>query len=99
MRYFTWKLDWSSGAGFDPTANVNSDVVRIEPQFATGNLEDPNTLIYSVLFKGDLNLAELTNWSIEETTVETMFEAAKIIDSEAILVDGLVKFPITNPFI
>lgn len=93
MRYFTWKLDWSSGAGVNPTATVNSDTVRIEPQFATGALEDPNTLIYSVLFKGDLNLAELTNWSVEETTVDAMFEAAQLVNPDATLVDGLVKFP------
>ena len=99
MRYFTWKLDWSSGAGVDPTATVNSDTVRVEPQFATGALEDPNTLIYSVLFKGDLNLAELTNWSVEETTVDAMFEAGKLITTDATLVDGLVKFPIADPFI
>lgn len=96
MRYFTWKLDWSNGAGFDPTATVNSDTVRIEPQFATGNLEDPNTLIYSVLSKGDLNLAELTNWSVEETTVDAMFDAAKKINPEATLDNGVVKFPFVD---
>ena len=99
MRYFTWKLDWSSGAGVDPTATVNSDTVRIEPQFATGALEDSNTLIYAILFKGDLNLAELTNWSVEETTVVAMFDAAQKKNPESTLDNGFVKFPVPDYFI
>lgn len=99
MRYFTWKLDWSNGEGIDPTAIVNSDTIRIEPQFATGNLKNPNTLIYSILFKGDLNLSELTNWSVEETTIDAMLEAAKKINPEAVLDNGIVKFPLSDLFV
>ena len=99
MKYYTWKLDWSNGIGIDPTATVNSDSIRIEPQFATGNLEDPNTLIYSVLSKGDLDLSELTNWSVEETTVDAMLEAAQKINPEATLDNGIVKFSLPDYFI
>ena len=99
MRYFTWKLDWSSNEGVDPTAVVNSDTIRIEPQFATGDLDNPNTLIYAILSNGDLDVTQLTKWSVEETTVDAMFEAGKLINPDATLIDGLVKFPITDPFI
>ena len=99
MKYLTWKLNWSGGEGTDPTSIVNNDEVRIEPQFATGDLDNPNTLIYAVLFKGDPDITQLTEWSVEETTANEMFEEAKLINPEAILVDGLVKFPITNPLI
>jgi hypothetical protein len=93
MRYFTWKLDWSSGVGIDPTSTLNSDAIRIEPQFATGNLQDPNTLVYSYLIKGDIDTALLTQWSVEETTVDAMFAAAVELNPDATLVDGIIKFP------
>lgn len=93
MRYFTWKLDWSSGVGTDPTSTLNSDAIRIEPQFATGNLQDPSTLVYSYLIKGDINTALLTQWSVQETTLEEMFAVAVELNSDAILVDGIIKFP------
>lgn len=93
MKYYTWKLDWSNGEGIDPTATVNSDSVRVEPQFATGISNDPTTLIYAVLFNGDLDVSQLSKWSVQETTVDAMLEAAQLIDPNAILVDGLVKFP------
>jgi hypothetical protein len=96
MRYFTWKLDWSSGEGVDPTAVVNSDVVRIEPQLATGALDNPDTLIYAVLFKGDFDITQLTKWSVEETTVDAMFEAAQLINPDVTLVNGLIKFPMSE---
>jgi hypothetical protein len=93
MRYFTWKLDWSSGVGTDPTSTLNSDTIRIEPHFATGNLQDPNTLVYSYLIKGDIDTALLTQWSVEETTVDAMFAAAVELNPDATLVDGIIKFP------
>ena len=93
MRYFTWKLDWSSGVGTDPTSTLNSDTIRIEPQFATGDLQDPNTLIYSYLIMGDIDTASLTQWSVQETTVETMFASALALNPDATLVDGIIRFP------
>jgi hypothetical protein len=93
MRYFTWKLDWSSGVGTDPTSTLNSDSIRIEPHFATGDLQDPNTLIYSYLIEGDIDTASLTQWSVQETTVEEMFAAALALNPDATLVDGIIKFP------
>ena len=93
MKYYTWKLDWSSGEGTDPTSTLNSDTIRIEPQFATGDLQDPNTLIYSYLIMGDIDTASLTQWSVQETTVETMFASALALNPDATLVDGIIRFP------
>ena len=93
MRYFTWKLDWSSGEGTDPTSTVNNDEVRIEPAFPTGDLQDPATLIYCYLLKGSINPSALTDWSVTETTKETMLAAAQVLDAEAILEDVFIKFP------
>jgi hypothetical protein len=94
MRYFTWKLDWSSGVGTDPTSTLNSDTIRIEPQFATGDLQDPNTLVYSYLVKGDIDTALLSQWSVQETTVDAMFAAALVLNADATLVDGIINFPV-----
>ena len=93
MRYFTWKLDWSSGEGTDPTSYVNSDVVRIEPQFATGDSQDPNTVTYACLLKGDIDISALSQWSVQETTVDAMFASALALNAGATLVDGIIKFP------
>ena len=93
MRYFTWKLDWSSGVGTDPTSTVNSDTIRIEPAFATGDFQDPNTLIYSYLISGDIDTASLSQWSVQETTVDAMFASALVLNQNATLVDGIIAFP------
>ena len=93
MKYLTWKLDWSSGEGTDPTSIVNNDEVRIEPQFATGDLQDPNTLIYSYLIIGDIDIASLNQWSVQETTADAMFASAIALNPDATLVNGMIKFP------
>jgi hypothetical protein len=93
MRYFTWKFDWSSGKGTDPTFTLNNDEVRIEPAFSTGDVQDPATLTYCYLLKGSINLAELTNWSVTETTIEDMLASALGLNPDATLVDGVIKFP------
>jgi hypothetical protein len=93
MRYFTWKMDWSSGVGTDPTSSTNSSVIRFEPQFATGNVQDPDTLIYAYLLEGDITDSSLAQWQVTETTVEAMFAAALLVNPGATLVDGLIKFP------
>ena len=96
MRYFTWKLDWSSGEGTDPTSTVNNDEVRIEPAFATGNLQDPATLIYCYLLKGSINPSALTDWSVAETTAAAVFAAAQEVSPETVLEDGFIKFPVVK---
>jgi hypothetical protein len=93
MKYYTWKLKWENGEGTDPTSTVNNEDVRIEPHFATGDLQDPTTLIYCYLLKGSINPAELTDWSVTETTAEAMLAAAQEINAEATLENGLIKFP------
>jgi len=93
MKYYTWKLKWENGEGTDPTFTVNNDDVRIEPQFATGELKDPDTLIYCYLLKGSINHAELSDWSVTETTAEAMLAAAQELDADATLEDGFIKFP------
>lgn len=93
MRYFTWKLDWSSGVGTDPTSTTNSSVIRFEPVFATGNVQDPTTLIYAYLLEGDVTTSSLTQWQVMETTAEAMFEAALLVNPGATLVNGLIEFP------
>ena len=93
MKYYTWVLDWANGEGTDPTATLNSDNVRIEPQFAVGDLSDSGVLVYAVLFDGEIDTTMLSKWSVQETTVDAMLDAARLVDSNAILVDGLVQFP------
>ena len=94
MKYYTWKLKWKNGEGTDPTFTVNNnDDVRIEPLFATGDLQDPDTLIYCYLLKGSINITQLSEWSVTETTAETMLAAAQELDADAILEDGFIKFP------
>ena len=94
MKYYTWKLKWENGEGTDPTFTVNNDEVRIEPVFATGDIQDPATLIYCYLLKGSINPSALTDWSVTETTKETMLAAAQVLDAEATLEDGFIKFPV-----
>lgn len=96
MKYFTWKLDWSDGNGVDPTALINSETVRIEPHFATGDFKDANTLVYAYLLKGELNLAELSQWSVKETTLEAVFAAAQLLDADSLIKNGVVKFPMLD---
>jgi hypothetical protein len=92
MKYYTWKLKWENGEGTDPTFTVNNDEVRIEPQFATGDLQDPETLVYCYLLKGSINPSALTDWSVTETTAEAMLAAAQELDAGATLEDGFIKF-------
>lgn len=95
MRYFTWKLDWSSGEGTDPTSTVNSSVTRFAPQFATGDVQNPETLTYVYLI-GDLPTDSLSQWQVTETTAEAMLAAALLVNPGATLVNGLIEFPEPN---
>jgi hypothetical protein len=96
MKYYTWKLKWANGEGTDPTSTVNNDNVRIEPHFPTGDIQDPDTLIYCYLLKGSINPAALTQWHVTETTAEAMLAAAQELDADAILEDGFIKFPVVE---
>lgn len=98
MRYFTWKLDWSSGEGTDPTSTVNNDNTRIEPAFSTGDVQNPTTLTYCYLLKGSIDPSALTDWSVTETTAEAMLAAAQVLDAGAVLENVVIKFtPIEIP--
>jgi hypothetical protein len=92
MKYYTWKLKWENGEGTDPTFTVNNDDVRIEPAFATGDVQDPSTLIYCYLLRGELDMSQLTVWSVTETTLENMLAAAQVLDSGAVVDGELIKF-------
>ncbi len=92
MKYYTWKLKWENGEGTDQTFTVNNDDVRIEPVFATGDVQDPSTLIYCYLLRGELNMSQLTVWSVTETTLENMLAAAQVLDSDAVVEGELIKF-------
>ena len=94
MKYLNWKLDWSNGEGVDPTTLINSDTVRVEPQFATGNLQNVDTTVYAYWIKGDIDVTKLTKWSVKEVSLNEMFEAAQLINQDATLVNGLVRFPV-----
>jgi hypothetical protein len=93
MRYFTWKLDWSSGEGTDPASFINSETVRLSPHFSVGSTSDSDTLIYGYLQKGEINASELVAWSVTEITLTEMFDAAKSLLKGAYVEDDLVKFP------
>ena len=97
MKYYTWKLKWENGEGTDPTFTVNNDDVRIEPVFATGDMQDPSTLIYCYLLRGELDTNQLTMWSVTETTLEDMLAAAQVLDSNVTVEDGMIKFPLLDP--
>jgi len=99
MKYYTWKLKWDvnpetgGSEGTDPTGLINNDSVYAQPQFATGDLQDPSTLIYVYLLQGEINPAELTDWSVTEITANEMLAAAQELEPEAVLESGLIKFP------
>jgi hypothetical protein len=100
MKYYTWKLKWdvnpNTGGleGTNPTSLINSESVYVDIQFSTGNLQDPNTVTYACLLRGEINPEELTDWSVTETTAAAMLAAAKEIEPEAVLENGRIKFPI-----
>lgn len=96
MKYYTWKLKWENGEGTDPTFTVNNDDVRIEPHFATGDMQDPDTLVYCYLLRGELDLSQLTMWSVAETTLEDMLAAGLALDSNATVEDGMIRFPLPD---
>jgi hypothetical protein len=102
VKYYTWKLKWEVNPatgqeeGTDPTFTVNSDTVRIDPAFATGDLQDPATLIYCYLTKGSITPSALTGWSVTETTADAMLAAAQELDVNATLEDGFIKFPLVE---
>jgi len=96
MKYYTWKLKWENGEGTDPTFTVNNDDVRIEPHFATGDMQDPGTLVYCYLLRGELDLSQLTAWSVAETTIEDMLAAAQVLDPGAVVEGELIKFTPTD---
>jgi hypothetical protein len=96
MKYYTWKLKWENGEGTDPTFTVNNDDVRIEPHFATGDMQNPDTLVYCYLLRGELDMSQLTAWSVTETTLENMLAAAQVLDSGAVVEGELVKFTSTD---
>jgi hypothetical protein len=91
MRYFTFKLDWSSGEGTYPSFNQGT---LIEPDFATGDVGDANTKTFFLLLEGEIDVSQFTQWSVEETTLDVMFSEAKSLNPNAVLVNGLVYFPV-----
>lgn len=97
MKYFSWKLDWSSGEGIDPVSLINNENTRVEPIFATGNLNDSNTLIYAKLVHGEIDISGLEKWEISEVSSEQILEIAKNIDEGASMEDGEIIFsPLPN---
>ena len=96
MRYFTWKLDWSSGVGTDPTSSTNSETIRLEPAFSTGSVADPSSLIYGYWVSGEPDLAQLTTWQFSETTLDAMLAAAQVLNPLASSENGLILFPRPN---
>jgi hypothetical protein len=102
MKYYTWKLKWvidsETGAakGIDPTNIINNDHVRVEPQFATGELDNPETLVYVYGIKGDVDLSTLSDWSVLEVTAEETLSAAQTLNPDAIMIDGFITFPIVE---
>ena len=100
MKYYTWKLKWELNSatgnleGTDPTTIINNESVRAEPQFATGDLQDSNTLTYVYLLKGEIDPEQLTDWSVTEITANEMLTAAQTFEPEATLENGFIKFPV-----
>lgn len=92
MKYVTWKVAWSNEIGLDPTS-INSDDIRFEPQFATGDLQDSETLVYAYLTKGDIDLNELSQWSVAEITLDNMLNEAKKMKPDCVSENGFIKFP------
>jgi len=99
MKYYKWKLKWEvnpatgSEEGTDPTFSVNNDVVRVEPHFYIPTGDRYTEWYYAYGIKGELNTADLTDWSVSEITSADMLAAAQQINTDAAMVDGLVVFP------
>lgn len=97
MKYYTFNLDWTNpDEGTDPSTVINVDSVRFEPSFQVG--EAPNATYYAYLISGDIDVNELTQWNVAETTLEDTFIAAQSINPDAFLVDGKVYYPSNNIF-
>ena len=92
MKYYTWKMQWENNEGTDPSNVINNDTTRIEPVFSTGDLKDPNTLIYCYLLTGAVDVSKFTKWEVTETTAENMLNAAKILEPNASWENEKIKF-------
>lgn len=93
MKYYTWKLNWSSGEGISPTSYLNNNSTRLEPAFMIGDPTDPNSNIYGYLVFGTIEEKDLKSWNIVEISQEEMLFYAKNVNNEAILDSGFVVFP------
>ena len=99
MKYYTWKLKWElnpatgSEEGTDPTNTVNNDDVRVYPQFSLPNEIRKDEVYYAVCMQGSLTPSELTEWSVEEITAESLLTAAQTLNADVTLVDGLLVWP------
>lgn len=92
MKYYTWKTKWENNEGTDPTVFINNDTTRIEPVFSTGDLKDPNTLVYCYLLTGTFDASQFTDWDVKETTLSTMLTAAQQLDANATVENEKIKF-------
>jgi hypothetical protein len=94
MKYYRWKLKWEDGEGIDFARIVNNDVVRVEPDFATGDLQDSTTWIYGYALLGSITPSDLSDWSVEEVTSSEILSAAQALNVDAVIsADGRVEFP------
>jgi hypothetical protein len=94
MKYYRWKLKWENGEGIDFTRFVNNETTRVEPDFATGDLQDSATWIYGYLLSGSITVADLSDWFVEEVTSAEILSAAQELNANVVMgTDGRVEFP------
>lgn len=93
MRYYTWKLKWLESIGTDPTFVLNNESVRIEPMFCIPGESKEEDLYYAVCLNGSININDLVEWNVQETTEEDVLIKARQLNIDAEMVSGRVQFP------
>lgn len=93
MKYCTYNLKWENDYGTDPT-KFNSEDVAFEPAFNDKPLDIANAKIYAYWIKGTVDPSLLSEYNFQEITLQEMYEAAKLLDSDCWIEDNIIKFPI-----
>lgn len=101
MKYLTWKIDWSnSKEGTQPSGSINNETILLSSAFYSGDMNDPETIVFGYWVEGDLNFAELSNWVVAPIGADDFLIAAKqyvsadcTFDENGVLVYPVIPIP------